>query len=77
DGLLRDGETIDYAAVSSTAIHDLPRSLSDEINERFGVSTQLEVGFRNTANDRIGAYAEFNDDDLDGGGERRVGPPPR
>lgn len=35
DGLLRDGESFDYA----TRNVDLNRSLSDEINIRFGPST--------------------------------------
>uniref|UniRef100_A0A336MFI0 CSON000855 protein n=1 Tax=Culicoides sonorensis TaxID=179676 RepID=A0A336MFI0_CULSO len=43
DGLLRGSNVIDY---STTSDMDMRRSLSDEINERFGVSTQPTVGFR-------------------------------
>jgi len=71
DGLLRDGENIDYSAVSSTSPLPMTRTLSDEINDRFGISTQLEVGFRNT-NDRLNAFNDFDDD-----GEKRIIGPPR
>ncbi|KAH8268217.1 hypothetical protein KR026_001871 [Drosophila bipectinata] len=65
DGLLRDGDgTFDYAAVSSSSALGVPRSLSEEINDRFGVSTQVQVGFR--------------DPDYEAEHDRRiVGPPPR
>ncbi|KAH8330832.1 hypothetical protein KR067_007897 [Drosophila pandora] len=65
DGLLRDGDgTFDYAAVSSSSALGVPRSLSEEINDRFGVSTQIQVGFR--------------DPDYEAEHDRRiVGPPPR
>ncbi|EDW42892.1 LMBR1 domain-containing protein 2 homolog [Drosophila sechellia] len=47
DGLLRDGDSsFDYAAVASSSALGVPRSLSEEINDRFGVSTQVQVGFR-------------------------------
>ncbi|XP_034117995.1 LMBR1 domain-containing protein 2 homolog [Drosophila albomicans] len=52
DGLLRDGDaSVDYAAVASSSALGVPRSLSEEINDRFGVSTQMQIGFRST-NDR-------------------------
>lgn len=44
DGLLRSGNVADYSTTSREA--DFSRSLSEEINERFGVSTQPSVGFR-------------------------------
>ncbi|XP_011213600.1 LMBR1 domain-containing protein 2 homolog [Bactrocera dorsalis] len=51
DGLLCDGDRIGYETVSpplNTRISPIgmPRSLSEEINERFGVSTHLEIGFK-------------------------------
>lgn len=65
DGLLRDGDgSFDYAAVASSSALGVPRSLSEEINDRFGVSTQVQVGFR--------------DPDYEPEHDRRiVGPPPR
>ncbi|XP_017058539.1 LMBR1 domain-containing protein 2 homolog [Drosophila ficusphila] len=65
DGLLRDGDgSFDYAAVASSSALGVPRSLSEEINERFGVSTQVQVGFRDPDYET----------EQDG---RIVGPPPR
>lgn len=52
DGLLRDGEVPDYS--TNVRDTDLSRSLSEEINERFGVSTQVEVGFRGESQNRTG-----------------------
>lgn len=51
DGLLCDGDRIGYETVSSplnTRISPIgvPRSLSEEINERFGVSTHPEIDFK-------------------------------
>lgn len=65
DGLLRDGSTFDY----STASHDrdINRTLSDEINERFGISTQIKVGFK--------GYDRNDSDDEEMSGARRSGPP--
>ncbi|KAH8367301.1 LMBR1 domain-containing protein 2 homolog [Drosophila serrata] len=65
DGLLRDGDgSFDYAAVASSSALGVPRSLSEEINDRFGVSTQVQVGFR--------------DPDYEPEHDRRImGPPPR
>lgn len=42
DGLLRDG---DAQLAYSTVDRDIHRTLSQEINERFGTSTHLQVGF--------------------------------
>lgn len=65
DGLLRDGDgSFDYAAVASSSALGVPRSLSEEINDRFGVSTQVQVGFRDPDYEA----------ETDG---RIVGPPPR
>ncbi|KAH8351207.1 hypothetical protein KR084_011063 [Drosophila pseudotakahashii] len=65
DGLLRDGDgSFDYAAVASSSALGVPRSLSEEINDRFGVSTQVQVGFRDPD------YEAEHDG-------RIVGPPPR
>ncbi|EDW96648.1 LMBR1 domain-containing protein 2 homolog [Drosophila yakuba] len=65
DGLLRDGDSsFDYAAVASSSALGVPRSLSEEINDRFGVSTQVQVGFRDPDYET----------ETDG---RIVGPPPR
>ncbi|EDW66521.1 LMBR1 domain-containing protein 2 homolog [Drosophila virilis] len=70
DGLLRDGDvSYDYAAVASSSALNVPRSLSEEINDRFGVSTQMQVGFRG-AIEQEDAYDEENE-------HRIVGPPPR
>ncbi|KAH8382504.1 hypothetical protein KR009_003896 [Drosophila setifemur] len=65
DGLLRDGDgSFDYAAVASSSALGVPRSLSEEINDRFGVSTSVQVGFR--------------DPDYEAEHDRRiVGTPPR
>ncbi|XP_016981919.1 LMBR1 domain-containing protein 2 homolog [Drosophila rhopaloa] len=65
DGLLRDGDgSFDYAAVASSSALGVPRSLSEEINDRFGVSTQVQVGFR--------------DPDYEAEQDGRIGgPPPR
>jgi len=70
DGLLRDGDvSIDYAAVASSSALGVPRSLSEEINDRFGVSTQMQIGFRGT---------NEQDETFEAENERRiVGPPPR
>lgn len=64
DGLLQDGEIFDY----STASHggDIVRSLSEEIHERFGTSTQVEVGFEGYD------YADSDSNEI---GSRRQGPP--
>lgn len=64
DGLLRDGEQqMGYATGNRQP--DLTRSLSDEINDRFGVSTHVQIGFKGTSD-----LDDFED-------ERRIGPPPR
>uniref|UniRef100_A0A1A9UYZ0 LMBR1 domain-containing protein 2 homolog n=1 Tax=Glossina austeni TaxID=7395 RepID=A0A1A9UYZ0_GLOAU len=41
DDLLGNGDNLHYST--------LPRSLSDEINERFGISTQMQVGFKGSS----------------------------
>ncbi|XP_067645243.1 LMBR1 domain-containing protein 2 homolog isoform X2 [Eurosta solidaginis] len=73
DGLLRDSESFSYATVSSSSNTrapplGVPRTLSEEINDRFGVSTHLEIGFKGTS-DSIEKLEENID--------RRVGSPPR
>ncbi|XP_030376441.1 LMBR1 domain-containing protein 2 homolog [Scaptodrosophila lebanonensis] len=70
DGLLRDGEGYDYAAVASSSALGVPRSLSEEINERFGVSTHVQVGFKGTTNEQQ-PLDEYEHE------SRIVGPPPR
>lgn len=65
DGLLRGGNVMDYSTTSDLDM--MHRSLSDEINERFGVSTQPTVGFR-------GYDINVTTDDDD---DRRHRPPPR
>lgn len=41
DGLLVDGDSLDY-----NATNQMNRTFSDEINEKFGDSTQIKVGFK-------------------------------
>lgn len=65
DGLLRDGSTFDYSTTSHD--RDINRTLSDEINERFGISTQIKVGFK--------GYDHNDSDDEEMGNARRGGPP--
>lgn len=67
DGLLRDSDPFDYSTNRNEA--DMSRSLSQEINERFGVSTQVQVGFR--------GYDGGDSDSEIGGHNRRGGPPPK
>lgn len=65
DGLLRDADPFDYSTNST----DITRSLSQEINDRFGASTQVQIGFRG-----------YDQGDSDSGGEenyRKNGQPPR
>lgn len=77
DGLLRDADPFDYStnrspyeySASKTEV-DLSKSLSQEINERFGASTQIQVGFR-------GYEIDGESDSGDGGSNRRTGPPPK
>lgn len=64
DGLLRDSSTFDYSTTSQD--RDINRTLSDEINERFGISTQIKVGFK--------GY-DHNDSDSEDTGRRSGGPP--
>ncbi|XP_055522557.1 LMBR1 domain-containing protein 2 homolog [Wyeomyia smithii] len=66
DDLVRHGDRLDYSTNERGT--ELSRSLSEEINERFGVSTNVTVGFR--------GYNEFGDDD-DVQGVRSSGMAPR
>lgn len=65
DGLLRSGGATRVADYSNREA-DFTRSLSDEISERFGVSTQPTVGFR--------GYEDVEEDDF---ASSRGQPPPR
>lgn len=68
DGLLRDGGSFNYSTTSHG--RDLNLSLSEEINERFGISTQIKVGFK--------GYDYGDSDSEDTTGNRRgssSGPP--
>ncbi|XP_058467220.1 LMBR1 domain-containing protein 2 homolog [Malaya genurostris] len=67
DDLVRHGDRLDYSTNGRRGT-DLNRSLSEEINERFGVSTNVTVGFK--------GYSEFGDDD-DEIGNRSGGAAPR
>lgn len=53
DGLLGDGDSLDY-----NATNQMGRTFSDEINERFGDSTQIKVGFK--------GYNDLDSDNDDG-----------
>lgn len=86
DGLLRDGDaTLAYSALGSGASteRDMHRTLSQEINERFGPSTSVRVGFNGGAgglNDG-GEYSDEEEEEEAGGlprfGRSRGGPAPR
>lgn len=65
-GLLQDGEPFDYSTNSND--REITRSLSEEINERFGASTQVQIGFRGYDNDSDGDFIDS---------ARKTGPPPR
>ena len=73
DGLLRDAENLDYSTAANRE-RDINRSLSEEINDRFGFSTQVAIGFRGYKDNN---NVEETDDDCENIGEKRVGPPPR
>lgn len=62
DGLLRDSDTVDYSTTQREL--DFNRSLTDEINERFGVSTQVSVGFKGYN------YNDEDESDLESMGRR-------
>lgn len=62
DDLVRHGDRLDYSTNGRGT--DISRSLSDEINERFGVSTNVTVGFK--------GYNDFGEED-DGRGGRTGG----
>lgn len=67
DGLLRETEPIDYSTNRSDI--DISRSLSQEINERFGASTQMHVGFK--------GYDIPESDSNSTRQQKRTGPPPK
>lgn len=68
DGLLRDGESFDYKTVAQSGT-ELNRSLSDEINERFGNSTNVQVGFKGSE------YADSDGDEFPSRRTAQGGPP--
>lgn len=59
DDLVRHGDRLDYSTNGNRG-GDFTRSLSDEISERFGVSTNVTVGFK--------GYSDFGEDDEGRGG---------
>jgi len=71
DGLLRDADSLRYTTPSTNNDLDMHRSLSQEINDRFGISTNVQVGFKDPVN-----FLE-EDDDNDDFNNKRIGPPPR
>lgn len=68
DGLLRDGDTFDYNTSAQNS-SEMSRTLSDEINERFGNSTGVQVGFKGYE------YADSDGDDFIGRRTVTGGPP--
>lgn len=67
DGLLRDGETFDYNSTTAQRhTEDMNRTLSNEINERFGNSTHVQVEFKG-----------YDSDSDEFGNRRKTGGPPR
>lgn len=76
DGLLREADLHDYSTATNTGqiSTGLCKSLSQEINERFGVSTQVKVTFKGTTPHN---FNDEEDEDDFIGGEKRIGPPPR
>lgn len=73
DGLLRESDNVDYYTGTTQRELDFNRSLTDEINERFGVSTQVSVGFKGYN------YNDEDESDLESMGRRphNTGIPPR
>lgn len=67
DGLLRDADSFDYN--TSAQNNELGRTLSDEINERFGNSTGVQVGFKGYE------YTDSDGDDFIGRRTVSGGPP--
>lgn len=67
DDLVRHGDRLDYSTNGRGT--DISRSLSDEINERFGVSTNVTVGFK--------GYNDFGEEDDGRGGRAGGGGAPR
>lgn len=70
DDLIRNGDNLRYDT--------LPRSLSDEINERFGVSTQAHVAFKgppSTSHYRL-EFGDYEEDDFTAtSASNRIEPP--
>ncbi|XP_035782538.1 LMBR1 domain-containing protein 2 homolog isoform X2 [Anopheles albimanus] len=65
DDLVGHGDRLDYSTVGgSRSVEDLNLSLSNEINERFGVSTGVSVGFK-------GYGTTYDDDGNRGAGAGR------
>lgn len=64
DGLLRDSDApLAYSSVGGPAVdRDMHRSLSQEINERFGQSTHVQVGFSGG----LHGESDFSDDEAVG-----------
>lgn len=67
DDLVRHGDRLDYSTNGRGT--DISRSLSDEINERFGVSTNVTVGFK--------GYNDFGEEEDGRGGRAGGGGAPR
>lgn len=82
DGLLRDGDApLAYSTGGPAGTErDMHRTLSQEINERFGQSTHVQVGFSGGG---IGVHGDtdYSDDEGTGlprfGRSRGAGQPPR
>ncbi|XP_049280101.1 LMBR1 domain-containing protein 2 homolog isoform X2 [Anopheles funestus] len=72
DDLVGHGDRLDYSTTGTGArgMDDINRSLSQEINERFGVSTGVSVGFK-------GYGTTYEDDDSRMGGAGRSGSKPK
>lgn len=71
DDLIRNGDNLHYDT--------LPRSLSDEINERFGISTQAQVAFKggppSTSHYRL-EFGDYEEDDFTAtSASNRIEPP--
>lgn len=64
DGLLGASTNYDY---NTNQFNDMDRRITDEINERFGNSTQIQIGFK--------GYNYIDSDNEDGMGHGRNGPP--
>lgn len=69
DGLLRDGDPFENYNTSAQNSTDMGRTLTDEINERFGTSTGVQVGFKGYE------YADSDGEDFVGRRTTTGGPP--